>query len=56
MPDFLVGMFQHLIQNSHMMNDPVQAKQLIEAGKAHVGSGDWDNLSQVNGRLWDLMP
>lgn len=56
MPDFLVGMFEHLMQNSHSMNDQLQAKQLIEAGKRHIGAQDWDDLKKVNGRLWDLMP
>ena len=56
MPDFLIGMFGHLTQNSHSMNDHLQAKQLIEAGKCHINAEDWDNLKKVNGRLWDLMP
>lgn len=56
MPDFLVGMFEHLMQNSHSMNDQLQAKQLIEAGKRHIGAQDWDDLKKVNSRLWDLMP
>jgi molecular chaperone DnaK len=56
MPDFLVGMFEHLMQNSNSMNDQLQAKQLIEAGKRHIGAQDWDDLKKVNSRLWDLMP
>lgn len=56
MPDFLVGMFEHLMQSSHSMNDQLQAKQLIEAGKRHISAQDWDDLKKVNGRLWDLMP
>lgn len=56
MPDFLVGMFEHLVQSSHSMNDQLQAKQLIEAGKRHIGAQDWDDLKKVNSRLWDLMP
>lgn len=56
MPDFLIGMFEHLMQSSHSMNDQLQAKQLIEAGKRHVAAQDWEDLKKVNGRLWDLMP
>jgi molecular chaperone DnaK len=38
------------------MNDQVQAKQLIENGRRLIESESWDDLRQVNGRLWDLMP
>ena len=37
------------------MNDQVQAKQLFEIGKRHVSDKAWDDLRQVNGRLWDLL-
>lgn len=56
MPDFLIGMFEHLLQKSHTMNDHLQAKQLIEAGKRHISGQAWDDLKMVNNRLWDLMP
>ncbi len=56
MPDFIVGMFEHLVDKRTSMNDQVQAKQLIEAGKKHLATQAWDDLGQVNGRLWDLMP
>lgn len=55
-PDFLIGMFKHLVQSSPSMNDQLQAKQLIEAGKLHIQTEDWDNLRNVTDRLWDLMP
>jgi molecular chaperone DnaK len=55
-PDFLVGMFEHLVAHRTSMNDQVQAKQLIENGKRVIASESWDDLRQVNGRLWDLMP
>jgi len=55
-PDFLVGMFEHLVASRASMNDQVQAKQFIEAGRNHISNQDWDDLKQVNGRLWDLMP
>jgi len=56
MPDFLIGMFEHLVGERTSMNDQIQAKQLIENGKRLVTSEAWDDLRQVNGRLWDLMP
>lgn len=56
MPDFLVEMFEHLVRNRASMNDQVQAKQLIEVGRTHISNQAWDDLKQVNGRLWDLMP
>ncbi len=56
MPDFLIGMFEHLVDKRTSMNDQVQAKQLIENGKRLITSEAWDDLRLVNGRLWDLMP
>jgi molecular chaperone DnaK len=55
-PDFLIGMFEHLIERRASMNDQVQAKQFIENGKRAAEGGAWDDLRQINGRLWDLMP
>lgn len=55
-PDFLSGMFEHLVESRASMNDQVQAKQLIEVGRSHIASQDWDNLKEVNQRLWSLMP
>lgn len=55
-PDFLLGMFEHLVESRASMNDQIQAKQAIEAGKQHVSAQAWDDLKQVNFRLWDLMP
>lgn len=56
MPNFLVGIFEHLVENRTSMNDQLQAKQLIEAGRKHISTQAWDDLRQINGRLWDLMP
>ena len=56
MPDFQIGMFGHLVENYASMNDQSQVKQLITAGKKHINDHDWDNLKQVNMRLWNLMP
>jgi hypothetical protein len=38
------------------VNDQLQAKNLIENGKRHIAEESWDELRQVNGRLWDLLP
>jgi molecular chaperone DnaK len=56
MPGFLVGMFEHLMERRASMNDQVQAKQLFESGKRYIAAESWDDLRQVNGRLWDLLP
>lgn len=56
MPEFLIGMFEHLVQHRTSMNDQIQAKQLIERGKQLIEDEAWDDLREVNGRLWDLMP
>lgn len=55
-PDFLTGMFEHLVDKRASMNDQVQSKQLIEGGKRAIANDAWDELRQINGRLWDLMP
>ncbi len=56
MPDFQIGMFEYLVEKRITMNDQLQAKQLIENGKRYIVSEAWDDIQQVNSRLWDLMP
>jgi len=55
-PDFLVGWFQHLVGKRESFNDQLQAKNLIEAGKKHIGADDFDKLGEVNARLSNLLP
>jgi molecular chaperone DnaK len=55
-PGFLIGMFEHLVERRAAMNDQVQGKQLIEGGRLAISREAWDDLRQINGRLWDLMP
>lgn len=55
-PDFLVGWFQHLVGKQEMLNDQLQAKNLIEAGKKHIAGDDYDKLAEVNSRLHSLLP
>jgi molecular chaperone DnaK len=55
-PDFLVGMLEHLLTRRTAMNDQLQAKNLIDAGRRYANIEDWDNLRIINGRLWDLLP
>ncbi|MNP27411.1 hypothetical protein D3C76_1203210 [compost metagenome] len=55
-PDFLVGMFQHLEEIRPTMNDQAQAKQLIDHGRRLVATKNWDDLRDVNGQLWMLVP
>ncbi len=55
-PGFLIGIFEHLTENSISMNDQVQAKSLIANGKQLIEREAWDDLRIVIGRLWELMP
>jgi molecular chaperone DnaK len=55
-PDYLKGMFGHLMDRRASMNDQIQASQLIESGKRAIADDDIDGLQTVNSRLWDLMP
>ena len=55
-PHFLIAMFQDLVSHRASLNDQLQAKQLIENGKRLIAAEDWDDLREVNRRLWDLMP
>lgn len=56
LPDFQISVFEHLIERRPSMNDQAQAKQLFEIGKVHRANGMWDELRQVNRRLWNLLP
>jgi molecular chaperone DnaK len=56
MPEFLSGLFSHLVERRAAMNDQLQAKNLIENGKRHIDEESWDDLRQVVGRLWNLLP
>jgi molecular chaperone DnaK len=55
-PDFLIGWFQHLLGKRETFNDQLQAKNLIEAGKKHIATEDFDKLAEVNARLHSLLP
>jgi len=55
-PDFLIGMFEHLNERRPSMKDQVQAKQLFENGKRLIADQAWDELDRVIARLWDLVP
>ncbi|MDX1928480.1 MAG: hypothetical protein SFV81_18265, partial [Pirellulaceae bacterium] len=55
-PEFLVGLFQYLLDRREAFNDQLQAKTLIEAGKRYVAAEDFDRLFEVMGRLFQLLP
>ncbi|VGO19019.1 tetratricopeptide repeat protein [Pontiella sulfatireligans] len=55
-PDFLVNWFQFLANMRESLNDQLQAKNLIEAGKRHIAAEDYDKLLEVNERLHSLLP
>lgn len=55
-PDFLIGWFEHLLTKRETFNDQLQAKNLIEGGKRHIASEDYEKLAEVNSRLHALLP
>ena len=55
-PEFHIRWFQHLVGKREKLNDQLQAKNLIEAGKRHQTAEDWDRLEEVVGRLYGLLP
>ena len=55
-PEFLMAMFQYLIEKQEMFNDPPQARNLIEAGKKHIANEDWVKLDEAISCLFRLLP
>jgi molecular chaperone DnaK len=55
-PAFLLMWFEHLVGKREAFNDQVQAKNLIEAGRKHIATEDYDRLAEVNVRLANLLP
>jgi molecular chaperone DnaK len=55
-PEFLVGFFNHLLERRASMNDQVQADSLIQAGRQHIATEQWESVRQIVGRLFDLLP
>jgi len=55
-PQFLIGWFQCLVDKRETLNDQLQAKNLIAAGKNHIAAEDYDKLAEVIGRLYSLLP
>ena len=55
-PDFLMAMFQQLIEKQEVFNDQPQARNLIAAGKRHIATEDWGKLDEVICCLYRLLP
>jgi len=55
-PDFLMTMFQYLIEKQEMFNDQPQARNLIDVGKRHIANEDWGKLDEAIGCLFRLLP
>lgn len=55
-PQFMIGFFQHLLERRASMNDQIQADSLIQAGRQHIATEQWDSLRPIVGRLFDLLP
>ena len=55
-PEFLMGLFENLVERRSTMNNPGLSDNLIETGQRHILKEEWDALRVVIGRLWDLVP
>ena len=55
-PDFLKGIFGHLLNNQAKMNDQSQVKSLIDAGNVAIESQNWNRLKEINHGLLGLLP
>ena len=55
-PSFLIAVFKNLVQKTPGMNDQIQAKSLIDAGRFAIDSENWDRLSEINSALLNLLP
>jgi molecular chaperone DnaK len=55
-PDFLIEIFNWLKTELTKMNNPSQAKSLIDAGKFAIESKNWDRLKEIDYGLIDLLP
>jgi molecular chaperone DnaK len=55
-PDFLIGIFNWLKGEQIKMNDQIQAKSLVDAGKFALESQNWDRMREINFGLLDLLP
>lgn len=55
-PGFLQGIFNWLKEEQPRMNDQIQAKSLIDAGKIAIDNQNWERLREINYGLLDLLP
>ncbi len=55
-PEFLKGRFDHYVNQQPKMNDQVQARSLIEAGKTAISNQSWERLDEINIALHHLLP
>lgn len=55
-PNFLTSIFSDFQNRSSSLNDQVQAKSLIDAGRFAMESQNWDRLGEINSALYGLLP
>jgi len=55
-PGFLQGIFNWLKEEQPRMNDQIQAKSQIDAGKIAIENQNWERLREINYKLLDLLP
>ncbi|NID13517.1 Hsp70 family protein [Fibrivirga algicola] len=56
LPKFLTGTFSYLCNEVPKMNNPEQARSLVDAGRFSVESQNWERLREVNISLINLLP
>jgi len=55
-PSFLLVAFDNFSADIHRMNDQIQAKSLVDAGRFAIESKNWDRLSEIVKGLINLLP
>lgn len=55
-PRFIAGMYNQLAKSSHRMNNPEQARNLVDAGGVALENENYERLASIVSRLMDLLP
>lgn len=55
-PQFLINLFNSIVEEENDYTDPAEAQNLIEEGQIAIISSEFTRLREVNSRLLDLLP
>ena len=55
-PGYLIAIYRDLLASTSKMNNPTQARSLVDAGKFAIQNENWDRLAEVNQGLISLLP